>query len=185
MTGAINVHSNNVFISNSELTNNRADIGGVIFVCLGSVSISNSELTNNRADIGGAIFVCLGSVSISNSELTNNSHGYGGAIDVFSDIVSISDSKLTNNIGGVFLVFLSSTLIINNTAITNNIGSLNISQSNVTFTGINIVSNNSRSIYTFNGRIELMDLQHSVTIAVCLVEPSTLTRVKYTLTQME
>ncbi|XP_064389142.1 uncharacterized protein LOC135337173 [Halichondria panicea] len=33
-------------------------------------------------------------------------------------------------------------------------GSLNISQSNVTFTGRNIVSNNSRPIYAFNSRIE-------------------------------
>ncbi len=55
---------------------------------------------------------------------------------------------------GVIDVFQSSTLIINNTNITNNMGSLNISQSNVTFTGMNIVSNNGRPIYAFNSRIE-------------------------------
>ncbi|XP_064388888.1 probable outer membrane protein pmp6 [Halichondria panicea] len=71
-------------------------------------------------------------MSISNSELTNNSAGYsGGEISVYSGSVSIS-----------------------NTNITNNMASLNISQSNVTFTGMNIVSNNGRPIYAFNSRIE-------------------------------
>ena len=160
--GAISV-TGNVSISNSELTNNSAVYGGAISVVYsGSVSISNSELTNNSADYGGgAIYVYSGSsVSISNSELTNNSADYagGGAIYVYSgSSVSISNSELTHNRankGGVINVFESSTLIINNTDITNNMASLNISQSNVTFTGMNIVSNNGRPIYAFNSRIE-------------------------------
>ncbi len=157
--GAIGIYSGNVSISNSELTNNSADYGGAIDVVSGSVSISNSQLTNNRADKnGGAISVTSGSVSISNGELTNNSADYdGGAINVDSGSVSISNSELTNNVaneGGAINVFLSSTLIINNTEITNNIllGSLNISQSKVTFTGMNIVINGP--IYAFNSRVE-------------------------------
>ena len=155
--GAIYVYSGSVSISNSELTNNSADFGGAIYVYSGSASISNSELTNNSADYGGVINVFSGSASISNSELTNNSADYGGAIDVYSGSVSISNSELTHNSakeGGAIDVFHSSTLIINNTDITNNMASLNISQSNVTFTGMNIVSNNGRPIYAFNSRIE-------------------------------
>ncbi len=155
--GAIVVFSGSVSISNSTLTNNSADYsGGAISVSSGNVSISKSELTNNSASIGGAIDVTSGSVSISNSELTNNSADFGGAIDVYSGSVSISNSELTNNVankGGAIDVFQSSALIINNTDITNNIGSLSISQSNVTFTGMNIVSNNG-PIYAFNSRVE-------------------------------
>ncbi|XP_064389007.1 uncharacterized protein LOC135337049 [Halichondria panicea] len=161
--GAISVGSgSSVSISNSELTSNSAGYkGGAISVGSGSsVSISNSELTSNSAGYkGGAISVGSGSsVSISNSELTHNSAVYdGGAIVVFSGSVSISNSTLTHNRanrGGVIHVFPSSTLIINNTDITNNMASLNISQSNVTFTGMNVVSNNGRPIYAFNSRIE-------------------------------
>ena len=174
--GAIYVVLGSVSISNSELTNNSAKLGGAIYVLIGSVSIYNSELTNNSAKLGGAIYVVLGSVSISNSALTNNSADYGGAIYVdVSGSVSISnselannradydggaihnlDSTLTNNVAnyGEAIYIQSCTLIINNTDITNNIGSLNISQSNVTFIGRNIVSNNGRPIYAFNSRIE-------------------------------
>ncbi|XP_064389300.1 uncharacterized protein LOC135337313 isoform X2 [Halichondria panicea] len=156
--GAIYIFSVNVSISNSELTNNSANYGGAIVVDSGNVSISNSELTNNSADYyGGTINVDSGSVSISNSELTHSSAEYGGAIYVLSGSVSISNSELTHNFakkGGVIYVFQSSTLIIHNTDITNNMASLNILQSNVTFTGRNIVSNNGRPIYAFNSRIE-------------------------------
>ena len=182
--GAIIVYSGSstVFISNSELTNNIAFNGGAISVTLGSsVSISNSELTHNSAVIGGAIDVDSGNVSISNSTLTYNIAFIGGAIDINSgSSVSISNSELTHNSIGVIYVYRGSvfisnskltnniadeseanidvyrysTLIINNTYITNNIGSLNISQSNVTFIGRNIIRNNGRPVNAFNSRIE-------------------------------
>ncbi len=158
--GAISVKSGSASISNIELTNNSADYyGGAIRVYSGSVSIFNSELTNNSADYyGGAICVDSGSASISNSELTNNSADYeGGAIYVNLGSVFISNSELTNNVankGGAIDVFVYSTLIINNTDITNNIRSLNISQSKVTFIGMNIVSNNNGPIYAFDSRVE-------------------------------
>ncbi|XP_064389551.1 uncharacterized protein LOC135337551 [Halichondria panicea] len=158
--GAIYVDSGSVSISNSELTNNSADYyGGAIYVYSGNVFISNSELTHNSAKYGGAILVRSGSsVSISNSELTHNKADSDGAISVYSgSSMSISNSTLTHNFakeGGVFNVFQSSTLLIHNTNITNNMASLNISQSNVTFTGMDIVSNNGRPIYAFNSRIE-------------------------------
>ncbi len=160
--GAIHVDSGDVSVSNSELTNNSVDnYGGAIYVVSGSISISGSELTYNIADLGGgAIYVDgSGSVSISDCQLTNNGAGYGGgAISAYSGSnVSISDSTLTNNSaneGGAINLFQSCTLIINNTDITNNnMESLNISQSNVIFTGMNIVSNNG-PVYAFNSRVE-------------------------------
>ena len=155
--GAIGIASGSVSISNCTLTNNSAFRGGAINIGSGSVSISNSELTNNSAVQGGAISVYSGSVSISDSELTNNKADDGGAIYVDSgSYVSISDSMVTNSSSGEggAIYALRSNLIFNNTNITNNKGSLNISQSNVTFTGRNIVSNNGRPVYAFNSRIE-------------------------------
>ncbi len=90
------------------------------------------------------------------SELTYNGADFnGGAICCVSfGSLSIFDSMLTNNRGAIE-VLRSSTLIIHNPDITNNVASLKISQSNVTFTGINIVSNNDRPIYAvLNSRVE-------------------------------
>ena len=130
--GAVYIKSNNALINNTEFNYNSAESGGAVEVVSGTVVITWCTFTNNKAvQLGGAIDVS-GSMSISNSELTNNSAGYsGGEISVYSGSVSIS-----------------------NTNITNNMASLNISQSNVTFTGMNIVSNNGRPIYAFNSRIE-------------------------------
>ena len=64
-----------------------------------------------------------------------------------------SNSQLTNNVAnesGAIYVFRFSTLLVNNT---DNICSLNIWQAKVTFTGMNIVSNNG-PIYAFNSRVE-------------------------------
>ena len=147
-------------ISDNTLTNNRANYGGAIYVESSSVSISGSELTNNRADrTGGAINLLTGRVFISDSTLTNNRAENAGVISVTLGNVSISDSTLTNNradeVGsGAIDVLEFSTLIIHNTVISNNIDSLNIQQSNVIFTGINIVRNNHGPINAFNSRME-------------------------------
>ena len=85
--GAVEVVAGTVVITWCNFTNNKAFLhGGAIFVysVIGSVSISNSELTNNKANFGGVIYVnsLIGSVSISNSELTYNKANFGGAIYV-------------------------------------------------------------------------------------------------------
>ena len=147
------VSISSISISDSTLTNNRANNGGAISVDLSIVSLSDSTLTNNSA---GAIYSFDSNVTISDSTLSNNSASGTIIVDLHSSVI-ISDSTLTHNSaneGGSIDVFQSSTLIINNTSVTNNMMSLNISQSNVTFTGMNIVSNNHGPIYAFNSRVE-------------------------------
>ena len=160
-SGAIDVNSgSSVSISDSTLTNNGANSGGAIGVSSGNVSISDSTLSNNNAYYGGgAIDINSGNVSISDSTLTNNSANSGGAIVVSLGSLIISDSTLTNNRankGGVIDVLQAATLIINNANITNNnaMVSLNILQTNVKFTGSNIVSNNNGPVYAFNSQVE-------------------------------
>ncbi|XP_064397236.1 uncharacterized protein LOC135344080 [Halichondria panicea] len=163
--GAIGILSGNVIIFDNTLINNSANSGGggAIYVYYsGNVSISNSTLANNRADSGdgGAIVVLSGSnTSISDSTLANNSADSGGAIIVSSGSVSISNSTLTNNsakYGGGAIAFFSGIVSISNTNITNNnaVYSLIIRQSNVKFTGWNIISNNNGPVYAFNSRVE-------------------------------
>ena len=98
---------------------------------------------------------------ISNSTITNcRAKHTGGAICIHSCNVSIFDSTLTNNrvvkSGGSIDVFESSTLILNNTNITRSksVVILNIKQSNVRFTGKNIISNNNGPVYAFDSRVE-------------------------------
>ncbi|XP_064397229.1 probable outer membrane protein pmp6 [Halichondria panicea] len=163
--GAIGVYSgNSVIISNSTLTKNSANQdGGAIIVDSSSLNISDSILTHNSATdsgSGGAIDVASGSVTIFDSTLTSNRvNNNGGVINVYSSNVSIYNSTLTNNRAnksGVIDVSQTATLIINNTNITNNnaMVSLYILQSNVKFTGSNIVSNNNGPVYAFNSRVD-------------------------------
>ena len=150
-------------ILNCELSNNIGNYGGAISFIIGiRMSIFNSTLTNNKAQFCGAINVNSGSVSIiSNSTITNcRAKHTGGAICIHSCNVSIFDSTLTNNrvvkSSGSIDVFESSTLILNNTNITRSksVVILNIKQSNVRFTGKNIISNNNGPVYAFDSRVE-------------------------------
>ncbi len=161
--GAIYVEKGRVFISDSTLTNNEADRNsGAIDVNSGSAIISKSELKSNRGGIGGAIGVYNSSVVLSDSRLTNNKADYGGAICVNSGSVIISDSTLSNSTlsnisaddSGAVELSRSSTLILNNTNITNNMVSLSIQQSKVTFIRMNIISNNRGPVYAFDSHVE-------------------------------
>ncbi|XP_064388815.1 uncharacterized protein LOC135336877 [Halichondria panicea] len=142
--GAIRMLSGNMFISKCEVTNNRVEQngGGAIRVGSGNVSISECKLTNNRAKkSGGAIYVSSGNVSISDCTFSGNvsiSEHNGGVYEG----KAISDSTLTNNYGTVIAVFRQSTLIINNTNITNSNGPIYAFGSRVEFIGPTTLSNN-------------------------------------------
>ncbi len=120
-----------VHLQQYKLTNNRLDDGGgggAISVDSGSVSISNSELTHNRANYnGGAIWQC-----VHLQQWANKQQCWLWWSDWCLPIFHLDHQQHC--------------MII----ITNNIGSLNISQSTVTFTGMNIVSNNGPINFTLS-----------------------------------
>ncbi|XP_064388872.1 probable outer membrane protein PmpB [Halichondria panicea] len=141
--GAIRVESGSFLsIFESKLTNNSAKrSGGAIYMQSGNVSISECKLTNNRAKrSGGAIYVRSGNVSISDSTFSGNVSISEHNVGVYEG-EAISDSTLTNNYGTVIAVS-QSTLIINNTNITNSNGPIYALDSRVEFNGPTILSNN-------------------------------------------
>ncbi|XP_064388829.1 uncharacterized protein LOC135336892 [Halichondria panicea] len=158
-------------ISYSNLTNNKAILGGAITIFKSKCSISNCILLDNEAvigsgqavtstSIGGAVLVHDGSISVFKSILTNNSADYGGAIVSLESNVIISDSVFTKNSatqqGGVIAVAIS-TLIITNVKMIDNLEGEDIIyavHSNLSFMGVNNVSNNTNPVHAQSSRVE-------------------------------
>ncbi|XP_064389951.1 uncharacterized protein LOC135337874 isoform X2 [Halichondria panicea] len=165
--GAISILSGELLISDSELTNNKAASGGAIALFRVNASILSCNITDNEAVVGnggtsagGAILVLTGTISISKVMIKNNSADFGGVISVADVPVNISDSVLTNNRAtqqnGVIAVAIS-TLIITNTSIFDNFEGENIIYavySNLSFTGVNTISNNVNPVYALSSRVE-------------------------------
>ena len=127
-----------------------------------SCNITDNEAVvgNGGTSAGGAILALTGTISISKVMIKNNSADFGGVISVADVPVIISDSVLTNNRAtkqdGVIAVVIS-TLIITNTSIFDNLEGENIIyavHSNLSFIGVNTVSNNINPVYALSSRVE-------------------------------
>ncbi|XP_064388883.1 uncharacterized protein LOC135336935 [Halichondria panicea] len=165
--GAILVFGGELLISDSKLTNNKAASGGAIALFIANASILSCNITDNEAVVdngetsaGGVILVYTGTIFVSKVMFKNNSADFGGVFFVADGTVIISDSLLTNNRAtqrdGVIAVFISS-LIITNTSIFDNLEGENIIyavHSNLSFTGVNNVSNNINPVYALSSRVE-------------------------------
>ena len=165
--GAISVFTGELLISDSKLTNNKATSGGAIGLFAGDASILSCNITDNEAvvdngetSLGGAILVYTGTISVSKIMFKNNSADFGGVFFVADGTVIISDSVVTNNRAtqqdGVIAVVIS-ILIITNTSIFDNLEGENILyvvHSNLSFTGVNNVSNNVNPVYALSSRVE-------------------------------
>ena len=86
----------------------------------------------------------------------NNSADFGGVFSVVDGTVIISDSLLTNNRAQRVIAVVISSLIIANTSIFDNLEGENIIyvvHSNLSFTGVNNVSNNVNPVYALSSRV--------------------------------
>lgn len=114
--GAIaNVNSGTLSLYDTTISYCKADEGGAIGSD-GSVSIVASDLTSNRADVGGAIHSIAGTLNILNSNVTHNaSNGHAGAVYHAAELL-IAESNFENNSaahsgGAVFASFTEATTL--------------------------------------------------------------------------
>ena len=111
-----------------------------------SFNITSSSFTNNSVGcFGGVIATFDSSCNITSSTITNSSAScVGGVSFVFSSLYNIVGSRSYSNkaemIGGIMLIIDSSTHITNGTFDFNS-GSLNIFNSNLTFSGLTKLEN--------------------------------------------
>ena len=142
-------------ITSSTFTNNSAAVhGGVMYSNLGRSSfiIINSSFLENGATGGGVIFVFNGgSVTITNAMFTKNSAVRGASAVIFASISSlniINSSFCANNAdsyGGIMSIVDSTTTYITDGIFDNNLGSLYIFSSNITFSGYTRFQNGKES----------------------------------------
>jgi len=103
--GAIYSNENNdVSVSNSFFTHNKAHEGGAVFL-KGNSLLSGNEFTNNSAEHGGAVYA-MGNTVLKSEKLNNNIAGYGGSIyaDGSLNLDEISADNNNSLYGGVLYV---------------------------------------------------------------------------------
>ncbi|MBE7554345.1 MAG: DUF11 domain-containing protein [Anaerolineales bacterium] len=140
------VNAGVVTITASTLVNNQAtNLGGAVAAANSELNIINSTLFNNRAGVGGAIYIAqstgVGKAAIINSTIYSNtaSDGVGGGIRSYDARLTLANSTLSNNRaledigvepggnGGAIAVSGtgSSITLITNTTIFSNFASIN------------------------------------------------------------
>ena len=140
--GAMFTYNDTFTISSTTFNNNSADIVGGAMVTFGDslFVIKNSTLSKNRAVTGGVMYTSGDSTfNINNSTLNNNLAVFGGVISCFNGTFNLDNGNfnlnaVTNQAGGVIYMHQCSTHISNST-FDQNIGSLYIFNSKLTFSG--------------------------------------------------
>lgn len=160
-------------IEGSVFTYNRANHhGGVVYSYRGNITANMVTIWGNSADKDGGVFKMIqGSLQVSNGNISNSSADYGGVICANQLALSLNSSNFSENVarvGGAFYVsgsihnrFVSLTLAYNkaisafvylmdsgahfsgNSIFLENVGSLLVIMSNVTFLNSVAFTNNS------------------------------------------
>ena len=124
--GGVIYTSNGSFnITNTTFINNSAAAGGVFEISGGSFNIVIwlSTFNNNRASIGGIMYIyTFGpfNITITSSSFTNSGPGNVMYIEVINGLFDITNSSFNNNSGKVFMIFGGSFKITNSTFNNNN-----------------------------------------------------------------
>lgn len=168
-----------VEINECKYTNNTAhQDGGAIWVEVRNafININCSSFALNKGHIGGVIHT-HSNVNISQSNFTNNEAGSGCVLDVnnYVTITTYGSVIINNNKAGLGLIFLANSIAVfsGNITYTNNIGSIYIIRSNVTFNGrcvfVNCSSLRSYETYHEAGAITLFENSHVRLFGVCIL----------------
>ena len=89
----------------ADLSDNRADLGGAVYVAGGSATIEDSRLSGNTAGMGGAIYLDGGSLALMRSDVSGNRAGAGAGL--FAGATATADlnrvtfaGNVANTVGG-------------------------------------------------------------------------------------
>jgi len=148
----------NIMITQSNLSNNKAYVGGAIYGYDGSsnITVINSNLTHNKADLGGVIYG--NNIIITQSNITHNNATTGGVIYGYYSTITVTQSNLTHNIateiGGVIYGYNSAITVTQSNLTHNNArysgGAIyGYENSNITMTNSNLENNYITSKYGY------------------------------------
>ena len=157
-SGGVMVTYDDTFnISSTTFNNNSADYAGGVMLISGisSFDIKKSMFTNNSAGSSGVMFTSgNSSFNISNSTLNNNSAVLGGVIFGINGTFNVDNGNfnlnaVSNQGAGIIITILCSTYITNST-FDQNIGSLYIISSKLTFSGYLKFENFTKALHLRN-----------------------------------
>ena len=117
-------------VTNSVITQNRANQGGGIFVYgdgFPTLTVTGCEISYNSAPVGGGICAERATIEISQSTISQNGGNIGGGLHLFQSSAIVKHSTIDQNFGGEFgggISVLGGSLTLDETIVATNRGSL-------------------------------------------------------------
>ena len=101
----------NLTLNSSNFTNNKAMVGGAVYISFTNSAINNcifnsNELSDNRSSsFGGAIYCDMSNMTLVKSEFINNSAYMGNAVYASDSWYNVTNCLFSNNTNAIFTVF--------------------------------------------------------------------------------
>ena len=110
----------NLIMNRSVFTNNKARVGGAVYISFTNSTIdncifdSNELYANDSAGYGGAIYCDISNLTLTNSRFTNNSAYLGNAAYAYESWYNITSCIFANNKNAIFTDFDKNQCSLNN-----------------------------------------------------------------------
>ena len=148
--GVLYSSSSSVIINACKLVRNTATYGGALYFFNNNITLEASEFDNNLAiQDGGAMYYQSSNVRMSDNEFTNNNSTIGAVFYAadHSEIMYQNSLLISNNSADSYaVIYLTNSKIYGQNSgratFSNNLGSLVIFDSNITFAGYVMFANN-------------------------------------------
>ena len=165
--GVIQLSNSEASLTESTFDLNTAQMGGVICALESNFSLVNVTSFNNMATItGGVLYVTASVLHVEQSQFIHNTATQGAILDLFQISTTLTDSKFMTNIGikGI-LQSIQSKLMLHGLTITNNTGQQAVMyayQGSTIFTGETLISDNIGSLYVYDSDVTFIGNTHFV-----------------------
>ena len=155
--GVIEMSQSKCIFMQSTFNENEAPIGGTISASQGTLHLINVTFTNNTATNDAVLYVTTTSVHAEYCKFLSNSAKYGAIINIFLNSINITESIFSNNL--VFKGVLQTTqcnLVLHGLTVTDNSGvftSMHIYQGSAEFSGNTFIKNNIGSMFVYDSHV--------------------------------
>ena len=168
MIGGALIHlGGNIFLYNTNFTNNNASVGGAVYISFTNGTVNNcifdsNELSDeNSTSCGGAVYCDISNVTFTKSKFINNSAYLGNAVYACDSWYNITNCLFLNNTNAIYTYFDKNQCSLNSNEYNNDSIITNQSfyvQTYVDYPGLNLtLINNTINVSSIPSRFDLRD----------------------------
>lgn len=168
MIGGAFIHlGGNLYLYNTNFTNNKARVGGAAYISFTNATVNNcifdsNELSDeNSTSCGGAIYCDISNLTVTQSRFINNSAYLGNAVYAYDSWYNITSCLFLNNTNAIYTDFDKNQCNLNSNDYNNDSIITNQSfyvQTSIDYPGLNLtLINNAINISSIPSRFDLRD----------------------------